>query len=359
MTEGGGIEIRAACSPGEARIAVLSSGALLDAAIWRPGKPDGFGDTHLVRVQRLAPALGGAFVLLENGASGFLAGRTKLTEGALAAAQVTRAAQNGKGLRLRLLDRPVESEDRPRLLARGPTPLEELAERTPEAPILLDDPGFGASLPAALRPRLRLCAAAFDTATEDAFASLGETSAPVGPLTASFSPTPALVAIDLDSAGNAAMPEFEANLAAFASLARQIRLRNLSGTILIDPAGVRSRKRPALIPFLRDALAGDPLAPETLGATGSGLLEITRPRRRPPLHELLASPHGRALALLRRLLREGADGARRETELALPPALFAALEADPEALRDFASRCGKPLAFAPDPNLPDGRGIPS
>ncbi|MBF0864875.1 MAG: ribonuclease E/G [Gluconobacter potus] len=338
-------EIRAACSPGEVRIAVTDHDTLLDAAIWRPGCPDGLEDWHVVRVQKAAPALGGAFVLLEDGQSGFLSTREALIEGAQTAARVSRAAQNNKGLRLRRADMPTEAPSAPKLLERGPTPLDELADRYPDAPIFVDDPGIAAKLPARLRPRLQRCQQAFDGALEADFDSLGSPEADLGLLTASFFPTPALVAIDLDSTG---APDFKGNVAAFPELTRQIRLRNLSGTILVDPAGVKTRKRPALVPFLREALAGDPLKPDVLGATPSGLLELTRPRRRPPLHELLSSPHGQALSILRTILRENRPGRTLTASIGL----VRALENDPDALADFISRRARPLDLVLDPNAP-------
>lgn len=338
-------EIRAACSPGEVRIAVTDHDTLLDAAIWRPGCPDGLEDWHVVRVQKATPALGGAFVLLEDGQSGFLSTREALIEGTLTAARVSRAAQNGKGLRLRRADMPTEAPSAPKLLERGPTPLDELADRYPDAPIFVDDPGIAAKLPVRLRPRLQRCQQAFDGALEADFDSLGGPEADLGLLTASIFPTPALIAIDLDSAG---APDFKGNVAAFPELARQIRLRNLSGTILVDPAGVKTRKRPALVPFLREALSGDPLKPDVLGATPSGLLELTRPRRRPPLHELRSSPHGQALSLLRTILRENRPGRTLTASISL----VTALENDPEALADFTSRRALPLDLVLDPNAP-------
>ncbi|MBN3867213.1 ribonuclease E/G [Gluconobacter kondonii] len=336
-------EIRAACSPGEVRIAVTDHDTLLDVALWRPGCPDGLEDWHVVRVQKAAPALGGAFVLLEDGQSGFLSTRDALIEGALTAARVSRSAQNGKGLRLRRADMPAEPPSAPKLLERGPTPLDELANRYPDAPIFMDDAGTAAKLPARLRPRLQRCQQAFDGALEADFDSLGSSEADLGLLTASFFPTPALIAIDLDSTG---APDFKGNIAAFPDLARQIRLRNLSGTILVDPAGVKTRKRPALVAFLREALSDDPLKPDVLGATPSGLLELTRPRRRPPLHELLFSPQGLALSILRTILREDRPGQTLTASISL----IKALESDPEALADFTSRRARTLDLVLDPN---------
>jgi Ribonuclease G/E len=107
-------------------------------------------------------------------------------------------------------------------------------------------------------------------------------------------PNPALTAIDIDGAAGsaAAAPKVHAqrmlNTALIPELARQIVLRNLSGAILIDFAGMRNRARAGLLPPLGQALAADPLQPRLLGLTGLGFAEISRPRIRPPLHEQLA-----------------------------------------------------------------------
>ena len=77
------------------------------------------------------------------------------------------------------------------------------------------------------------------------------------------------------------------NRALLPALARQIRLRNLSGAILVDLAGLPARRRAALGPALAEALADDPARPRLLGFTALGLAEIVRPRVHPPLHELL------------------------------------------------------------------------
>lgn len=360
-------ELHFSSSPGEVRGGLLENGEMTACALWRPGKPDGWGDKHLVRVTAYAPALGGAFVRLagalrENGVrppekEGFLPTKEKLREGALVGAEIVRSAQNGKSLRLRLLsddalEKARDSDDslknegaNPRLLSRGLSPLEELAARAPEAPVFTDCAATAAALPASLHARLQasgpaaLRSADLET-LEAAWDALAQPSVSIGPLLAHIVPTPALTSIDLDSADQ---PDFAANLAAFPALAREIALRNLSGAILIDPAGVRSRKRAALAPFLQKDLekARDPLQPRVLGATPGGLLELTRPRRRPPLHELLSSPHGRGLALLRRILHEALPG----TTLHAPPAVVAALEADPAALAAFAQRRGAGISL--------------
>ncbi|MCQ0041830.1 MAG: ribonuclease E/G [Bombella sp.] len=345
------MEIRLASAPGEIRIALLKDDALLDAALWRPGAPDGWGDVHIVRITAHAPALGGAFVELASPAcTGFMKGRRLPPEGSLVRAQVTRSAQNGKGLRLRALPWPedMEAGTAPRRLTSGPTPLDEILGLAPsDCPILTDSAALAARLPPRLHARLHRVSRSFDEVLEADWAALTSPDAQVGPLTAHITPTHALTAIDLDAHQT---PDFAANLACFGPLLREIRLRNLSGTILIDPAGVRSSKRPALVPFLRKAAdrEQDPLQPRITGITPGGLLEMTRPRHRAPLHELYASPHGQGLAILQRIASEGLKGDR----LHAPPAIIQALEADSGALEDLFHLTGHRLTLLSHPVSP-------
>jgi len=63
-------------------------------------------------------------------------------------------------------------------------------------------------------------------------------------------------------------------------------LRNLSGGILLDFAGLKNAQRQTLLAPLRTALQRDPLAPNLLGLSNLGFAEINRRRIRPPLHEI-------------------------------------------------------------------------
>jgi Ribonuclease G/E len=352
--------ILASSGPGEVRIAAVRDGTLLDYAIWRPGAPDGVGDLYRGRVTARMSAMAGAFVTL-GGAEGFLPdseGAAGLTEGDVLLVRVTRSAQGGKGPRLAAAEGSQARNGTAGLLARGDGPLPEFADRHPEAVVVVDDAGLLARFRASLPGRLSLCSNTFDDALEDQIEALGTSivDLPGGPRL-HFHPTPALVAIDVDAgtaieAGRARTAAHMAiNRAAMAGLARQIRLRNLSGAILIDFAGLPARRRAALGPALADTLAGDPLRPRLLGFTALGLAEIVRPRVRPPLHELLAGPHAAGLAALRHIAAEHAATPHRLPVLRAAPAVVATLQADAEALSDFARRTGRALILHADPAL--------
>jgi Ribonuclease G/E len=174
----------------------------------------------------------------------------------------------------------------------------------------------------------------------------------------SIHPTPALVAIDVDAGaataarGGKGAAQRALNLTVLPALASEIRLRNLSGAILVDLAGMPARKRDTLGPALAAALAEDPLRPRLLGFTRLGLAEIVRARVHPPLHELLAGPHAAGLMALRAAAVMIADDPARPPVLRTAPPVIAALEADPVALVDLARRAGRALMKRADPSLP-------
>lgn len=67
--------------------------------------------------------------------------------------RVTRAAQGGKGLRVQAQEPPATPlPDKPCLLTRGPTPLERLADRWPQARITVDSAAAAALIPNLARP---------------------------------------------------------------------------------------------------------------------------------------------------------------------------------------------------------------
>jgi Ribonuclease G/E len=344
--------ILAASSPGEVRVAVILDGQLLDYAIWRPGAPDGVGDVSRGRVVARVPAMAGTFVALDD-TEGFLPdseGGEGLSVGDLIWVRVTRAGQGGKGPRLTVL--PADS-----LPARGPGALLELAQRFREAPVLTDDAALAARLRPVLAERLQVLPGSFEEIEEQADALAQFDVALPGGMRLRIHPTPALVAIDIDlggalaSGGRKDAMHFALNRAVLPALARQIRLRNLSGGILVDFAGLPARRRRSLAPALHTALAGDPLRPRLLGFTNLGLAEIVRPRVHPPLHEMLAGPHAAGLAALRRIASEVAAAPHSEPMLRASPAVLAALQADPDGLPDLARRTGRALIMRSDPSF--------
>ena len=223
----------------------------------------------------------------------------------------------------------------------------------------LDDSALAARFKQTLGDRLSLSIKAFDDDTEEQVEALAQPDVDLpGGASLHIHPTPALVAIDVDAGGamgarsGKIASHLALNRAMLPGLARQIRLRNLSGAVLVDFAGLPARRRSALGPALQSALAEDPLRPRLLGFTALGLAEIVRPRVHPPLHELLAGPHAAGLAALRAIATQLAVAPHRLPVLRASPAVVSALQNDAEALPDLARRAGRALILRSDPGLP-------
>ncbi|WP_368413868.1 ribonuclease E/G [Falsiroseomonas sp.] len=366
--------IRVSVSPGESRVALLRDDRLHAAAIERPARPDGIGDLHRARVTALSKPMSGAFLLLADGSTAFLPDseapdRKALHDGAILPIRITRAGQGGKGPRASA--RVTEAERAAAaagsgvaLIRRGPDAALRFAAREPAAEIAADNPAEAARLKRALGDRVRLLREpAFDDDLEAEFDLLAGHDVPLpggGRLT--IHPTPALTAIDVDAGAHAgggdAASQLRLNHAAVEEAARQIRLRELAGAILLDVAGMQAKRREALSAPLAAALEADPLKPRLLGLTRLGLFEIQRPRIQPPLHEVLGAPpsaltHG--LAALRRAAREAASAPGRALALRANPSVLAALEALPGALAEMTAVAGRALRLVPDAALPPGR----
>ena len=341
-------------------MAAVRDGTMLDYAIWRPGRPDGVGDLFRGRVTARVPAMAGVFVALPGGGDGFLPdsdGGADMQDGMAVGVRVTRAAQGGKGPRLTATGVPPAPPGPPALLTRAPGAVERLATLHPDAPVLADDPALVAQLRPALGDRIAAGPVLDDVLLGWMDALAGPDVALPGGVRASIHPTPALVAIDVDAGGATAdrrakpAAQMAANLAALPEIARHIRLRNLSGAILVDVAGMSLRRRPALAPAFQAALRDDPLHPRFLGFTALGLAEIMRPRVHPPLHELLQGPHAAGLLALRAIMQAAAAEPSAAFALRCAPAVAAALADDPVALPDLARRTGRSLIVQPDPGL--------
>ncbi len=279
--------IRASRQGDVVRVARLEGDVLSEFWIWDLGKPDGVGDVYTGRVETVLPAMAGRFVEI-GGVAGFLpdsAGGKGLTVGSYVAVRVSRSAQGGKGPRLAVAD--AAPGEKPGLLRRGDGPLLELAARA-AGEILVDDYALIAQLRPRLEARLRHDAKAFDTVLEDEVAGLAAPCAPL-PLGAVMHITtaPAAVLIDIDAGAGSGVAPLALNTAILPEICRQIVLRNLSGGILVDFAGMKPAARLKLAAPLSAALGRDFLMPEFLGFSHLGFAEIMRRRVRPGLHEVL------------------------------------------------------------------------
>ncbi len=99
--------------------------------------------------------------------------------------------------------------------------------------------------------------------------------------------TAALTAIDVNRGGDD-RPSMDVNLEAAEEIARQIRLRNIGGIILIDFLKLPKKDdQKRLLKALEPVFNTDPCTVQIHGLSALGLAEITRKRRTPPLTERL------------------------------------------------------------------------
>lgn len=105
--------------------------------------------------------------------------------------------------------------------------------------------------------------------------------------------TEAMVVIDVNSGkceSGRAQQEVSAavNREAAAEIARQMRLRSLSGMILIDFINMKSEaERTALLSYMKELVRTDPTPVQVIDFTALGLMELTRKKGAPMLREQL------------------------------------------------------------------------
>ncbi|HLO78394.1 MAG TPA: ribonuclease E/G [Magnetospirillum sp.] len=163
-------------------------------------------------------------------------------------------------------------------------------------------------------------------------------------------PTAALTAIDVDSGGASAI---EANNQAVAVIARQLRLRNIAGQIVVDFVSTGKGKGPLfkLVAALKQAVARDAVATHVIGVTPLGLVELTRERKGPSLAELtqerLHGPNADTVALsaLRQVLAEARHRPGRALALVVAADVASALYYRSAAVAEAEERLGRKLTI--------------
>jgi len=106
-------------------------------------------------------------------------------------------------------------------------------------------------------------------------------------------PTEAMTVIDVNSGKSIKGKDHEekalaVNLLAAAEIARLIRLRNLSGIIIVDFISMKDKENERqLLQKLREFVRNDPAGVTIVDVTPLGLVEITRKKRGAPLAEVL------------------------------------------------------------------------
>jgi len=183
--------------------------------------------------------------------------------------------------------------------------------------------------------------------------------------------TEALVAIDVNSGRSTRERGIEetalrTNLEAADEVARQLRLRDLAGLIVIDFIDMESRRHNAMVERrLKDALRNDRARIQVGSISSFGLLEMSRQRLRPSLAEssFVACPHcsgtgfvrgieSSALHVLRAVEEEGAKQRAGEilVHVATPIALYI-LNQKRTWLSEIERRHNMIVGFAADDSL--------
>jgi len=168
-----------------------------------------------------------------------------------------------------------------------------------------------------------------------------------------FETTRAFVAVDVDSARTTApAPALATNLEAAREIGRQLRLRALAGTIVIDFIAMpAARDRQRLATALRAALAADAEVDRITAVGGAGIVAVTRRKTRRSLAALTledcaeCTGRGRvrsgepiACAALRRIVREAAAAPAGTVRVRAAPAVAAAIREASGALDSLAKR---------------------
>ena len=153
---------------------------------------------------------------------------------------------------------------------------------------------------------------------------------------------------------------FKTNLEAAQAIARQLRLRNLGGIIIIDFIDMDSAEhRDTVLAELKKSMARDTTRISISGFSALGLVEMTRKRTRESLAHILCEPcpccQGRGeikttrtvcYEALREILREARQFDAREYRiLASQPMVDMFLDEESQSLAQLSDFIGKPVSL--------------
>ncbi len=183
--------------------------------------------------------------------------------------------------------------------------------------------------------------------------------------------TEALVAIDVNSGratkeGSIEQTALKTNLEAADEVARQLRLRDLAGLIVIDFIDMDERRNNASVEKrFKDKLKTDRARIQVGRISGFGLMEMSRQRLRPGMLEattqmcshchgtgLLRSDDNVALSIIRALEEEGVRGRSKEVLIKAPITIANFLmNGKREHIADIEARYGMSVRIECDPTL--------
>ncbi|MDE6060765.1 MAG: ribonuclease E/G, partial [Clostridia bacterium] len=84
---------------------------------------------------------------------------------------------------------------------------------------------------------------------------------------------------------------FKTNMAAVECIAKQLRIRNISGIVVIDFIDMATKEhQEAVVEALKERLKHDRLKTTTVGMTPLGLVELTRKKTRLPIDDFMLQP---------------------------------------------------------------------
>jgi len=177
--------------------------------------------------------------------------------------------------------------------------------------------------------------------------------------------TEALTTVDVNTGGFVGARNFDdtifkTNLEAAHAIARQLRLRNLGGIIIVDFIDMgREDHRQAVLAEFRKQLARDRVKTMAGGFSQLGLVEMTRKRTRESLAQMLCEPcaacqgkgtvkTARSVAydILREILREARQFNPREYRIvAAPQVIELLLDEESQHLAGLSDFIGKPISL--------------
>jgi ribonuclease G len=177
--------------------------------------------------------------------------------------------------------------------------------------------------------------------------------------------TEALTTVDVNTGGYVGARNFDdtifkTNLEAPQAIARQLRLRNLGGIIIVDFIDmVREDHRDAVLAEFRKQLARDRVKTMAGGFSQLGLVEMTRKRTRESLAHMLCEPceacQGKGIVqdraqrgydILREILREARQFNPREFRVvASPKVVELFLDEESQHLAGLSDFIGKPISL--------------
>ncbi|HRK38019.1 MAG TPA: ribonuclease G [Burkholderiaceae bacterium] len=180
--------------------------------------------------------------------------------------------------------------------------------------------------------------------------------------------TEALTTVDVNTGGYVGARNFDdtvfkTNLEAAQVIARQLRLRNLGGIVIVDFIDMaRDEHREAVLTEFRKQLARDRVKTMAGGFSSLGLLEMTRKRTRESLAHMLSEPcpacQGRGAVktarslcydILREILREArAFNPREFRVVASPQVIELFLDEESAHLAGLSDFIGKPISLQSD-----------